>query len=510
MQNIYLDTRVNDKALRETYELSEELMMENAAYALESEVKKHCFRESGFYIDRPNVLILCGKGNNGADGYALARRLMSHHLSVTICAFGEPKTDIAQLQKKRAVKAGAFIISPMEIDEYLERISVDLTCIVDCIYGTGFHDDLGQEEIAVITELNQNQDAYRIACDVPSGLDLYGKGGRVVFKADTTVAMGALKLSFYSDRAKDLCGNIVVADLGMDRGNFENAGDKHNIVAHLLESSDMELPYRNKYNVHKGSFGQTTVIAGDKIGAAVLAGTSALNYGAGLVTLVSEKEIKAPYELMTSKNFPVNCASMVIGMGLGKDETADQMVAKVFETYTYKMDVGFVLDADIFYNPRIVDFLAERSKRNAKTVLTPHPKEFASLLNLCGIGEFLVDEINCYRIHLVKKFCNKYPGIVLVLKGANVIIAVKQPSGTDPDIYINTLGSPALAKAGSGDVLSGLIAAELSRGNEALKSAVNASLAHALASRQVVEEYNDYALTPFKLIEAVTKLQKHQ
>jgi len=497
MKKLFVDTRTNDQGVRTAYSLSEEIMMENAASALEAEVKKHCFSKSGIYLNRPNVLILCGTGNNGADGYALARRLNGHSLSVTVCAFGEPKSETACLQKERALKAGVFIIDPMESDDYFERMSIDLTVIVDCIFGTGFRGDLPFEASAVIHEINQNKDAYKIACDIPSGLDKLGNGGNVVFKADTTVTMGAYKIALFSDRAKDLCGEVVVADLGIDRNNFENAGAAPE--AFLLEESEMELPYRSKQNVNKGSFGHAALVMGEKKGACVIAGSAALRFGCGLVTLVSQKEAGVPYELMNAQKFPTKTTAVALGMGLGLENDNSAY-------YNYLLDnpkIKCVLDADVFYDDKVSAFIEQKCQTEGGIVLTPHPKEFASLLMKCGCGDYTVNQVIDNRIDLVKMFCNLYEGAVLVLKGSNVVIGQKQPLGQSCSIYINDLGCSSLAKAGSGDVLTGLVVSLLAQGYEPIKAAVTASLAHAKASTKVK---NDFSLTPMSLIESIVEL----
>ncbi len=128
-------------------------------------------------------------------------------------------------------------------------------------------------------------------------------------------------------------------------------------------------------------------------------------------------------------------------------------------------------------------------------VITPHPKEFASLLEIVGIGSFSVQEIQRDRIGFAQKFCQKYPDVVLLLKGANPIIAKSE------QLFINPHGSNALAKGGSGDILTGLIGSLLAQGFEPLEAAIQGSLAHALASQKVAR--HNYALLPRDLIEAI-------
>lgn len=562
-----------DKAARDAYGLTEDIMMENAAAALERQGSEHFFSPDNKYINRPAVLILAGGGNNGADGYALARRIVQHKIDVTVCQVYEPKSAMCVLQADRAKKAGAIFINPYDLDEWIERASFDLRVVYDCVFGSGFHGMLDAMAAAVIASANKIDGAYKIACDLPTGcgasdckaasdygIDKNCSQGQeaAAFMADTTVTMGALKLALYSDAAKDACGKIVVADLGVSRNNFESAAsavcspandsgaDKdcsqdqksgreqkasqaQNAAAalpcaQLLELADARLPLREKkQNSHKGTYGHTAIFAGTKPGAAVIAGHAALKFGSGLVSLVpaagkTNFENVADFELMVSDTVPKNATALVAGPGLGRpddfglaknsgiDKNSSQAkeaaasndcgLATVFGALKSSA-LPLVLDADIFYWPQIKDLLA--AKKNV--VLTPHPKEFAALLKNLGMGECTVAQVVERRLELAKEFCAAFPGATLLLKGANVLIASKLQGEEEPRVYINALGTSALAKGGSGDVLAGMIGALLAQDCLPLEAAVTASIAHASASHAF--DGKDYALTPFGLMEAL-------
>ncbi len=557
MEQVFSDTRALDKIARKAFNLSEDIMMENAAAALE----KECFFEQEKnYINRPAALILAGSGNNGADGYALARRLQSHELSVTVCQVLEPKSQMCIIQAERTKKTGVQFIDIYSLDSYIEEKSFDLKIICDCIFGSGFHGTLPPEAAAAIQEVNKIDSARKIACDIPSGLK---------FNADITVTMGALKTCLFGDEAKDICGKIIVADLGISRAVFEGAGtviqsadmkaaeyteeagcskefgclqeagcsEALSPEAYLLNESDLILPTRKLNCVHKGTFGHVAVIAGEKNGAALIAGTAALNFGCGLVSVVaSQKDAPAqnhfqnnfcssiPPELMSADSIPENANTLILGPGLGRNtEQGIQFINFLLQN----PNVSAVLDADIFYYKEITELLKNASdnsdkisSRNSggsikqKLILTPHPKEFSSLLEICGLGKYSVQEIVSNRIELVKKFCEAFPNTTLILKGANVLIASKMLQNnqriaesrfqTGTQIFINQFGTNALSKAGSGDVLSGLCAALLAQNQEPLRAAINASLCHALASRKIK---NNFALTPFKLIEQISNFE---
>ncbi|MBQ6028785.1 MAG: hypothetical protein IJL24_04580, partial [Treponema sp.] len=399
MQKIFYDTRMLDKAARDAYGLTEDIMMENAAAALERQGSEHFFSPDNKYINRPCVLILAGGGNNGADGYALARRIVQHKIDVAVCQVYEPKSPMCVLQADRAKKAGAIFINPYDLDEWIERASFDLRVVYDCVFGSGFHGTLDAMAAAVIASANKIDGAYKIACDLPTGcgagncksasdssIDKNCSQGQnaaastdcklandsdinsnqsqdqnaAAFRADTTVTMGALKLALYSDAAKDACGKIVVADLGVSRSNFESAASAvcsaandsdaakdysqdqkagreqkasqaQNAAAalpcaQLLEPTDARLPLRDKkQNSHKGTYGHTAIFAGTKPGAAVIAGHAALKFGSGLVSLVpiagkiNFKNV-ADFELMVADTVPKNATALVAGPGLGRPD----------------------------------------------------------------------------------------------------------------------------------------------------------------------------------------------
>lgn len=492
MRRIFLDTRRADSLCREKFSLGEDIMMENAAAALEKEVRA-CLKERG-----PGaVTVLCGPGNNGADGYALARRLSAEKDARAVEVMAA-KSAMCVLQKERALASGARILPP---EEALEGCA----CVVDCVFGSGFHGKIPDDVSALIEKVNA-MSAAKISCDIPTGLDPHGNACGAVFRADRTVTMGVLKLALYGDYAKDFCGEVVSASLGVSDRNFENCAleaEKESgsgAEFWLLEREDMVLPHRKSQNVNKGSFGHAAFVCGEKEGAAFMAAGAALRFGAGLCTVVSQDfkyNADVPHEIrcevMRGGAFPDRTTAVGLGMGLGRSP------GPFYDWLLKNSGVPCVLDADAFYYDETAAFLRRRAGTEgaAGVVLTPHPKEFASLLRLCGLGEFSVAECVLGRVDLVREFCSMFPGVTLVLKGANVIIA------RNSSLFINAEGTSALSKAGSGDVLTGLITALLAQGRGDLDSAITASLAHAVAARGIK---NDFSLTPFRLIDAVCGL----
>jgi hydroxyethylthiazole kinase-like uncharacterized protein yjeF len=180
-----------------------------------------------------------------------------------------------------------------------------------------------------------------------------------------------------------------------------------------------------------------------------------------------------------------NFSALAFGMGLNNH--FDDEMANIL-----RLDIPMVIDADMFYKEIIKEFLEKQ------VVLTPHPKEFASLLKIVNIGEYSVEEIQKNRFSLAEEFSKRFPNVVLLLKGANKIVAYKGNLHIDPN------GTVALAKGGSGDVLAGMIGALLAQGWHPLKAAIHASLAHSVAGNY---EPN-FSLTPMKLINRLDKFKK--
>lgn len=463
MQNLFEEVGSLDRRCYERYGLSEDLLMEHAADGMADYIRQH-YREGSV------VSIVCGAGNNGADGVALSRLLHGDYMVSIYLPLGT-KSPLSVLQLKRAQAIGVKEAEGIEACDIL----------VDALFGSGFNRTFDAETVRVIEEMN-GVDAVKIACDMPTGLHLDGTMTSHTFRAECTLTMGALKRGLFSDGAKELTGSIEVLDLGVSREVYEKDSPWKR-----LDQSDMKLPYRYEKSSHKGSYGHLAVVCGEKKGAAVLSGSAALRFGAGLVTLISNREEQIPYVLMQSHLLPESTTAMALGMGLGREFSHEELERLL------NHNLPLLLDADIFTHPLLLELLSRKN-----IVITPHPKEFVSVLKACGLADISVAHLQERRFEYVTRFCEKFPSVTLVLKGANVII------GKDKTFYINPLGNNALAKGGSGDVLAGLIAALMAQGYAPLEAAIQGSLAHTSAATSF--EKNSYALTPQDLIEAVTTL----
>ncbi|MCT7538891.1 NAD(P)H-hydrate dehydratase [Aliarcobacter cryaerophilus] len=458
MKKIFDEVRSLDKRAIEEFHLTEDILMENASLGLKNYITKKFKKNS-------SILIVCGSGNNGADGISLAR-LLQKKFEVSLYLMNEPKTEIGKLQLKRAKSINVNFVNKI--------FQADV--VVDCLFGTGLNKELDEDSVSLINSLN-NLNSFKIACDIPSGINSLGQITQTAFKADITITMGALKTALLTDIAKDFVGKIKVANLGLPEDIFQIETNKY-----LLQKSDLKLPLRDIKNSHKGTFGHVNIVSGEKIGASIIASQASFAFGAGLVTIVSQNEKNIPCNIMQSKSVSENCTAIALGMGLGEIESL-----KLEEIL--QLNIPKVLDADIFYNPLIVKYLDEN------LVLTPHPKEFISLLKLTNIADISIEELQENRFLYVEKFCKIYPKVTLLLKGANVIISKNEK------IYVNIFGSSKLSKGGSGDVLSGLIASLLAQGYTSLEATINASLAHTIAAKKY--KNNNYSMSPQDIIQGI-------
>lgn len=461
MQKLFDEVNSLDKRCYEEFLLSEDILMEHASNSMASYINQNLSHKK-------SILIVCGSGNNGADGLALAR-LLHKKYEIKIYLISDCKSSMSKLQYDR--------VKTLEIGFVDELYDADI--IVDSIFGTGLNKSLDENTKNIINQLNA-LNGFKIACDIPSGINQFGQIVDIAFKADVTLTMGALKTSLFSDIAKDYTGEIIVCDLGVQRVVYEINSNKY-----LLEKSDMNLPFRNKKNSHKGSFGHLNVVAGTKKGASIICAEAGFSFGAGLVTVVTHEELNLPQHIMQNHFINENCTAIAIGMGLGIFENDE--IKKILQK-----DISLVIDADLFYSKLILEVLEK------EVVLTPHPKEFCSLLKLCDIADITIEELQNNRLLYVEKFCKKYPKPVLLLKGANVIIAQNEK------VFINSFGTQALSKGGSGDVLSGLIGSLLAQGYEVLDATIIASLAHSFSAR--LYDKNNYSLTPQDIIDGIKKL----
>lgn len=475
MQNVYDSPAELEKLSKAQYGIPDLIMMENAARSMKD-----------FIFDLPNirqdskVLIICGKGNNGGDGFALARHLQDK-VQVTVCCLETPSSAEALVQYLICQQLSIKVVQDFPMQ-------TDFSVVVDCLYGIGFHGELN-DKTKKFLDMANSIDAVKIACDVPSGF---------YFKADYTITMGEQKLMLYSDVAKAMCGKIIVADLGLSRvkfeePNLEEMSDSDSVpllplpVAFLIEPQDMKLPLRTDRAAHKGNYGHTAVFAGGKAGAGIMSATAALNFGCGLTTIIPSEnsnlsQFQISPELMISDEIPEKTTCVILGPGLSdaKNQISQETVIKFMNWFTQTHNPACVLDADIFSFIELKSLLEELNEvSGARIILTPHLKEYERLID---------------KVPNVSSLKN----VTIIKKSANTHILC------EGETYICADGAQSLAKGGSGDILAGMIGALLAQGYSSKDAAITAVEAHALIGKEKGPE--NFSLTPEKLLETLANI----
>jgi hydroxyethylthiazole kinase-like uncharacterized protein yjeF len=408
--------------------------------------------------DRP-ILIVAGPGNNGGDALVAARLLRQRFFDVRLVLAAEPAR-----WPPDAMEAWHRL---SEVDVSVEAFIPEMTAtrfglVIDGLFGIGLARPIEGEYAALVRCMNESarlSSCPLLALDCPSGLD--GETGRTLGEtvcASHTITFIGLKAGLLTAEGPARCGQVRVDALGLDVSR--SVDDGRTIGRDLFQAALCRRPRDS----HKGTFGSAGVLGGapGMVGAAILAGRAALHLGAGRVYL-GLLDAHAPRydagqpELMVRDAegmFAAPLTALAAGPGLGAGETSRSALARAIAA-----PIDLLMDADainlIGSNPELRTSLADRGRNHHPTVLTPHPAEAARLLG-CG-----VDSVQADRIAVAKHISGEFNAWT-VLKGAGSVIAA--PTGT---WWINTSGNPALATAGSGDVLSGFIVALLAQGIEA-------------------------------------------
>ena len=407
----------------------EKALMENAGRAAVNAIEREFAP-----LSRQRVMVYCGKGNNGGDGWVVARLLRDRVAALQVISVDAPEA--------------ARIDSP--------------TLVVDALLGTGLKGPVKGPALDLIREINALRPGVKVvAVDVPSGL---GGGGEFVH-ADLTVTFTAPKVEhFFAEGSAEAVGKLVVADIG---------GPPELIQSDLEVSEARDFAHLfapRKPDSNKGDFGHVLVIAGapGKAGAAAMAGLAALRAGAGLVTVACSDSSRLVPELMSDSldDFSLEKITVVaVGPGLGPRR-------ELLERLMKDVTVPMVIDADGLNSIAGTGFRG----RGAQTILTPHPGEMARLT-----GSKVTD-----RLATARGFAQER-NVCVVLKGHRTLIAF--PDGR---VWINPTGSPAMAKGGSGDILTGIVAGMAAQFPLEIELAVRAAVfLHGRAGELAAEELTD-------------------
>ncbi len=495
--------RLSDEISIKDYLIPGIVLMENAALGIIKEIRKEI--NNGKLPKEGHALIICGTGNNGGDGFAVARHLvcMGWKTRIIICGGYNKITGDALINLKIIEKMGLSIIHEDEGEASLiSNVKSDL--IIDAMLGTGFKGELKPEIQSIVESINSNN-THVISADIPTGLNSdTGFIDSVCVKADKTVTFGLPKIGLVINEGPFYCGELITESLTIPDEVYDKAG----VNKYLTDDKFLRkclLP-RN-VDSHKGTYGKVLTIACSKgmTGAGLLASEAALRSGAGIVELAVPESLlntvsgKIP-EIITrglseSKGGYISSAdsdklireyggtsSMLIGPGLGTSDEVFNLIYRIIK----ECNNPIIIDADG------LNSLAEQPsiclEKIGEIILTPHPGEMARLAGI-SIGDVQKD-----RIGVAEKFAKKYQ-VVVVLKGYRTIIAT--PWG---ETWINPTGNPGMATAGSGDVLAGIITAFTAQGLKNYVAAICGTYIHGLAGDNAAKYCGEWGITATDII----------
>ena len=448
------------------------------------------------------VSVICGKGNNGGDGFVVARVLQARgvetrvYLPVSLAAVtGDAKNNLSALY---ALGVPVFEVGTSnEWAVHLAEISAS-DIIVDALFGIGLSRPLEDRYRTVVADLNAC-DAPIVSIDLPSGLsaDSANLIGETI-EAQLTVTFGAPKIPLIVQPAATRAGDVVVVDIGIPDAVIDTlSGSRLQLITRKL-AQDLIVPRADE--IHKGDCGRVLIVAGSpgKTGAARLAALGALRSGAGLVTVATARGCQAVVsglmpEYMTlgldetddglvaaeaaAAVLAHRCDVLAVGPGLGEGEGQRAFVHGLVRTATTPL----VLDADAL-NAFTGDLSLLVGRDDRDLIITPHPGEMARLIGTT------VDHVQAHRIEVARDLATAQQ-IYVVLKGARTVVAT--PAGV---VWVNLTGNPGMATGGTGDVLTGVVAAWLAQLRDADTACTLAVFLHGMAGDLAVERHGEVAL----------------
>jgi len=480
------------------------VLMERAAYEVVAVMKQKIAK-----TDR--ILAVCGNGNNGGDGIAAGRILYLQGYQVAILFIGEEEA--ATRQTKLQLEIAKNLGIPIAYNNYKPG---EYTILIDAIFGVGLSRPVVGEQAKIIEAMNRT-DAVVFSVDMPSGIIAdNGSVAGVAVRADYTTTFGCQKQGLLLYPGVEYAGEVTVADIGFPGSAVQQA--EPDTFYYSMEDLK-QLPAR-KHNGHKGTFGKVLVIAGSKgmSGACYLSAKAAYRTGAGLVKVLTASDNRSiiqtllPEALFSSYD---DCQSIegtkaliehvawatviVIGPGLGQSETA----AYLLQTVLKAAKVPVILDADgINMLAKRLDTISEDSKARidalsrwgmASIILTPHLMELSRLIHVP------VDQISKNLIDTASQ-CSYNNNLIYVVKDARTIVTYQG------ERYINVSGNDGMATGGSGDVLTGVIAALAAQGMEPYKAACLGVYLHGLAGDYAAAKKGTYSMIAGDILESIEQV----
>ena len=485
-RNLYRAEQVRelDRLAIESFNVPSSVLMERAGSAAFEALRQR-------WPDAKRIVVLCGTGNNGGDGFVVARLAREAGLEVAIYQLGDP----ARLQGDALAAAQRLAGVEALSEPFSGHDLAGFDVLVDGMLGTGLRGEVSEHWRAAIEAVNRSGKPV-LALDVPSGLDVDSGAARgTAVRAAMTVTFIGMKRGLLMEEGRDYAGDVVFDDLAVPEGIYAQGPPP----AVRLELSDFQhrLAPRRR-DAHKGCFGHVLVVGGESgfSGAARLAGEAAARMGAGLVSVATRAAHAATIntgrpELMchgveTASELSAllaRASAVVVGPGLGRGAWARELMTVLLDTQT-----TMVFDADA------LNLLAEDPLRRDNWILTPHPGEAARLL---GVD---TPAIQADRFGTVDQLQKRYGGVV-VLKGAGTLVRA-----ADANTGLCAQGNPGMASGGMGDILSGILGALLAQGFALHEAAQLGTCLHAAAGDAAAKSAGERGLLASDLLPWIRRL----
>lgn len=471
------------------------VLMERAALSVAEEIRQR--------VDAPSVLCVCGCGNNGADGLATARILTEMEIPAAVLILGNEAHATEEWKRQRE------IIGNLPVPVVTNPALSEYTVIVDALFGIGLGRNVEGVYAEWIEKINQSP-AWVISVDMPSGIDTdSGEVKHAAVRADMTVTFGLMKAGQVFYPGALYAGEVVVKQIGFPKQNVEHVQPK---LYTFGEEALAMLPARRP-DLHKGTAGRLLVLAGSKnmAGAAFLSAKAAYRMGVGLVRVMTPEENRQIMQTLLPEAVLVTYeenqqAELLLGQslewadvvaagpGLGRSTASVTLISALSAYAQQHKEKTYVLDADA------LNILAANKALwkgfSGCAVITPHMGEMAS------IAGTTVEEVQKNRIALAKRTGIEY-NVICVQKDARTIVC----EGEGP-CYVNTSGNSGMATAGSGDVLSGMIAGCLAMGLPARKAAELGVYLHGLAGEAAGAALGERAVMAQDIVEGIATVLK--
>lgn len=482
-----------DACAIQTYGIPSVILMEHAAYSI--------YQQCIPYINKKQrIHIVCGTGNNGGDGFALARILFQDGYQVSVQLVGD--------SEKCSSDCAVYYNICQKLHIPIDKCNETHDIIFDAIFGSGLSREVQGIYATTIEFINKShKEVYSI--DIPSGICANtGKKLGCAIQATHTFTLQLPKIGLYIGEGRKHANKISMCDILIPQQII----DEVECHTHLIQREDMisYLPNRQQ-NAHKGTYGKVLCIGGSESmsGAICMASLSALKAGCGLLTSAIPNCINDVFHYHVLEAMSISlqdkdgfihescleqlndiekytCA--LVGCGLGRQPYTSNVVRHIISK-----EMKLVLDADALY---FLKDMMDEIHPQSEIIITPHMKEFSVLINQ-PLSQVLLDPR-----HYVHQFCKEHSNIILVLKSDTTIIAHKE------EMYINTFGNNGLSVGGSGDVLAGVISGLLAQNNDPFKAAILGVFLHAYSADILLNTKSVYSMLPSDIIQTIEMTMK--